>query len=85
MARLLKVLKLMFKSTGVVQTDLPQRRAQKLFLKISLRKSSSVITVPAKWKLMAFQARNSAPPGEQSTEDERSKITVKTQRSIKEV
>ena len=27
LARLLKVLKLMFKSTGVVQTDLPQRRA----------------------------------------------------------
>ena len=52
---------------------------------MSLRKSSSVITVPAKWELMAFQARNSAPPGEQSKESERSKITVKTQRSIKEV
>ena len=52
---------------------------------MSLRKSSSVITVPAKWELMAFQARNSAPPEEQSTESERSKITVKTQRSIKEV
>ena len=28
---------------------------------------------------------NSAPPGEQSTESERSKISFKTQRSIKEV
>ena len=41
--------------------------------------------VPANWELMAFQARNSAPPKEQSTESERSKITFKTQRSIKEV
>ena len=32
-----------------------------------------------------FQTRNLAAPGEQSTESERSKITFKTQRSIKEV
>ena len=48
-------------------------------------KNVLMCNVPAKWELMAFQARNSAPPGEQSTESERSKVTFKTQRSIKEV
>ena len=83
LASLIKVLKLKFK--GVVQTDLLQRRAEKLFLKISLRKSSYVITVPTKWEIAAFQTRILAPPGEQSTESERSQITFKTQRSMKEV
>ena len=46
-----------------------------MFLKIDLRKSSSVIAVPTNWELMAFQTRNSAPPRElQSTESERSKL-----------
>ena len=54
---------------------------------VSKNKPKKVLmsNVPANWELMAFQARNSAPPKEQSTESERSKITFKTQRSIKEV
>ena len=64
----------------------PAKESIKVVSKNNLRKSSCVITVPTKWELMAFQTRNSAPPVEQSTESsERSKITFKTQRSIKEV
>ena len=33
--------------------------------------------VPANWELMAFQARKSAPPGEQSTENEKSLSRLK--------
>ena len=36
----------------------------------------------AKRELIAFQTRNSAPPGEQSAENARPKITFKTQRSV---
>ena len=55
---------------------------------VSKNKPKKVLmcNVPAKWEIMAFQAKkNSAPPWEQSTESERSKIMFKTQRSIKEV
>ena len=54
---------------------------------VSKNKPKKVLmrNVPAKWELMSFQARNSAPPREQSTESERSKVTFRTQRSIKEV
>ena len=62
----------------------PAKESIKAVFKKSLRKSSSVITVPAKWELIAFQARNSTPPREQSIESDRSKITTKTQGSIKE-
>ena len=40
---------------------------------VSKNKPKKVLmsNVPANWELMAFQARNSAPPKEQSTESER--------------
>ena len=40
---------------------------------VSKNKPKKVLmsNVPANWELMAFQARNSAPPKEQSTKSER--------------
>ena len=40
--------------------------------------------MPAKWELMVFRTRNSAPPGEQSTESERSKKCKQLQKGIQE-
>ena len=50
---------------------------------VSKNKPKKILMCNYSANKIGAQTRNSAPSGEQSTESERSKITFKTQRSIK--
>ena len=58
------------------------KRASKLCLRRSQRKSLCVITVPIRRVARAFQTKNSALPGVQYAENAKSKIIFKIQRNV---